>query len=104
MKRHWLGSLAALTLLSPTALARPYVTIHDDGTFLAFNTNSTMEELSSAFMNLYDASGAPRPQVISVWSCFDLGGESDGTFFLIQGNAIQGIGFDGLLSHSGLLT
>jgi uncharacterized protein (TIGR03382 family) len=54
-------------------------------------------------MRLYDASGAPRPDVITVWSTFDLGGEPDGTFFLVQANAVKGIGFDGILSTDGTL-
>jgi MYXO-CTERM domain-containing protein len=101
----WLfgGCSVALALVAGAAEARPYVTIHDDGTFMKFSSTLTEQEASSTVVRLYDASGAPRPDVISVWTAFDLGGESFATFFLIQANAIQGIGFDGVLTADGLL-
>jgi MYXO-CTERM domain-containing protein len=105
MNRFWIPSLATLLLLPPVALARPYVTLQDDGTLFSLDTSTaTVAGISSAVMKLYDASGAPRPDVVSVWTTFDMGGESDGTFFLPQANGIKGIGFDGILSTSGLLT
>jgi len=95
--------LAALS--SPRAEARPYVTIHDDGSFAAFNPNTTTSaKAAAAMMALYDKTGQPRPQVLSCWFGFALGGEPYGTFFLQQSNAVQGIGFDAVYGGKGTFT
>jgi hypothetical protein len=100
-RSFWLGC----ALLFPASLAgadiRPYVTLHDDGTFQAL-ASPYVSVNSQAFMKLYDATGAPRPNVISVWSDFGLGGESQATYFFPQANAIRGIGFDNAYGGSGL--
>ncbi len=91
-------------LWSPSAEARPYVTIHDDGSFAAWSTSTTPAEASASMMKLYDQTGQPRPQVLSCWFGFALGGEDYGTFVLQQSNAVQGIGFNAIYGGKGTFT
>ncbi len=86
------AAVAAL-VFSPTADAHSFVTLHDDGTIAAFrDSTGTPGQVSADVMRIYDASGTPRPQIISVWSTFDFDANSQETIFLAQSNDVTGIG------------
>ncbi len=101
-RRPTLVAILAALPWAPAALARPYVTLHDDGSFASFNSTTTSPLAASAsLMALYDKTGQPRPQTLSCWFGFPLGGESYGTFFLQQSNAVKGIGLSTFKSKYG---
>src|SRR5436190_1249338 len=78
--------LACLTVSAP-ALAvpqGPYVTARDDGTVEnpELNTLDGFRTLISKIILLYTDSGAPKPEVLSVWTTFPFGGEPVSTLFI----------------------
>jgi hypothetical protein len=81
---------------------RPYVTVRDDGRYVAFRTaNGGADVLSATVMDLYGTSGAPRPNVLSVWSSFNFDGNFLETIALNQTNAIQGLNFQSVFGGDG---
>jgi hypothetical protein len=86
----------ALTLTGPALADGPYVTLHDDGT-IAKQPLQTFDDLTvirKKVLALYDATGTPRPQILSVWSDFPIGGSVVSTTFDPIANDAQGIGLD----------
>jgi hypothetical protein len=92
----WLCSAAA-------AQARPYVTVQDDGRFQGINlsSNITLAQINDIITSLYAKSGAPLPQILSIWSAFDFDGNFVETITLPESNDVTGIGFDKLYGGDG---
>jgi hypothetical protein len=91
-------------LCSATAAhARPYVTVQDDGRFQAINlsSNITLAQVNDIITSLYAKSGAPLPQILSIWSSFNFDGNFVETVTLPESNDVTGIGFDKLYGGNG---
>ncbi len=104
------AALASLTLATSDALAHgPYVVLRDDGT-LAGKVADPDVALKHV-MTAYEASGAPRPEVLSVWTTFPMDKSEIETLFLPASNDVTGIGLEqdyggdgtfGTLAYKGL--
>src|SRR5262245_56617493 len=84
--------VALLTTLAwgrEAAAQRPYVVLRDDGTLSAKITDNN--EALAAVMKAYDANGAPRPNILSVWTSFKMSGNDQETMYLPSTNDITGI-------------
>lgn len=89
-----LGALA-LAIASPALAARPFVTIRDDGYLSTTKLDEpTDDPLTERFLAAYKASGAPVPEILSVWTTFDFGGSPMPTYFLHVANDVSGVGLD----------
>jgi hypothetical protein len=88
------AAASALVLASAgSAEARgPYVVLRDDGSLSGKLTDPTT--VLDAMMKLYDAEGAPRPDVLSVWTAFPMDKNEVETLFDPAGNDVTGIGLD----------
>lgn len=90
------ATVACLTALSASAsdaaASGPYVVLHDDGS-LAGKVTSPYAVLKT-IMKGYDASGAPRPDVISLWTSFAMDKSVVETLFDPAGNDVTGIGLE----------
>ena len=98
---------AALTLAAAGARADgPYVTLVDDGTIQnhKLKTLSDLKAIEKKVLALYKDAGAPLPEVLSVWSTFDLGGNPVSTIFDPLGAGVKGIGLDDAYPPDGILT
>jgi hypothetical protein len=97
-----LGTLAATS----TAHADAFVTLVDDGTIEknAFTSEFEEKEAEAKLMALYQATGEPIPNVLSVWSTFPLGGSPYGTFFDPIASDVKGIGLETQYGGDGTFT
>lgn len=77
----------------------PYVTLRDDGILEAQYKDPTL--VRKRIAKLYDATGAPRPQILSVWTSFPMGGNNIATYFNPASNDVTGIGLDQEFGGSG---
>ncbi len=102
-RRTLLGSAAALavTFAAARAEARSFVTLVDDGS-LAAKISST-DPITHEVLKQYDASGAKRPDVISVWTNFKMDGNAIETLFDPLANDVTGIGLDNEYGGDGTL-
>lgn len=89
------GALAGPLLVPGQAEAatRSFVTLRDDGTLSAQRLGAK-DEVTASVMNAYDASGARRPDVISVWTTFPTNGTVIATLFDPLANDVRGIGLE----------
>lgn len=96
MKRFFFSTLAAATLLAAPSLAHadhgPYVVLRDDGT-LAGKVSSPGAVLD-LLAKQYDKTKTPRPDVLSVWTSFDMDKSSVETLFDPASNDVKGIGLE----------
>jgi hypothetical protein len=93
--RWWtaLGAALAATSLAGSAGAHgPYVVLHDDGTLAGKVTDPY--SVLDALMKQYDATGSPRPDVLSVWTDFPMDKNTIETLFDPAGNDVKGIGLE----------
>ncbi len=90
-----------LLLLASPAFARPYVTVHDDGSLTAFRDTDGADALTSTVLALYQTTGAPMPDVLSVWTNFGVDGNIYETLEVNQSNDVAGIGFDSYFGGNG---
>jgi hypothetical protein len=94
--RHFsTAALAAVVLLSASAHAgEPFVVVHDDGTIEnnAVQTNADVTKIQAKVLELYAATGAEIPEIMSVWTTFSLGSSAVGTIFDPVSNDVKGIG------------
>jgi hypothetical protein len=77
---------------SAEAATRSFVTLRDDGTLAKKITDPGV--VARKVMKLYDAAGATRPDVISLWTSFPMGGDIIPTLFDPLGNETTGIGLE----------
>jgi hypothetical protein len=88
-----LAASAAVLVAAGSAEARgPYVVLRDDGSLSGKVTDPTA--VLESVMKLYDAEGAPRPDVLSVWTAFPMDKNEVETLFDPAGNDVTGIGLD----------
>jgi MYXO-CTERM domain-containing protein len=84
---------SSVTLAATSAAAHgPYVVVRDDGSLTHPITNPDVNR--QAIMKQYKASGAPVPDILSVWTTFPMGGEVFETLFDPVANDVQGIGLE----------
>ncbi|APR83282.1 Putative hemagglutinin/hemolysin-related protein [Minicystis rosea] len=100
----FLTLLATLTLSTAANAARPYVTLVDDGTVATnkLQTLSDLKAIEKKILALYGETGAPLPEVISVWSTFDIGGSPYGTIYDPIGADVKGIGLEDAYPPEGI--
>lgn len=92
--------LSAVALPTSAAEAHgPYVVVRDDGT-LSKTIKGSLEP-SRFIMKAYEATGAERPDVISVWSAFTADQSDLSTLFFPAGNDVAGIGLDSVYGDDG---
>src|SRR5262249_45738538 len=85
--------VAATFVLSGAAHARgPYVVLRDDGTLSGKVSNPDL--VLKKVMAQYDATKAPRPDVLSVWTTFPMDGNTIETLFDPAANDVTGIGLE----------
>ncbi len=103
--------VAFAALLSVSAVAasahaqRAFVTLRDDGTIArrAVRTQADIQAIQTTLLQLYDASGAPRPEILSVWTTFPMGGNAISTYYDPLANDVRGIGMETAFGLDGLL-
>jgi hypothetical protein len=84
---------AALFFAAPASAAHgPYVVLKDDGTLNGKVTNPSvvLDTVSKA----YDKTKAPRPEILSVWTAFDMDQNYVETLFDPAANDVKGIGLE----------
>jgi hypothetical protein len=88
-----LSALTAATLfMTRSADARSFVTLHDDGTLAGKVTSP--DAITKKIVPLYDATGAERPDVISLWTNFKMDENAIETLFDPLSNDVKGIGLE----------
>ncbi len=96
LRRTFAGALAlaAVAVAAPAAAADSFVTLVDDGTIEhnAFMTGVDELAVQAKLLDLYQASGEPLPDVLSVWTTFPLGGSPYSTIFDPLAADVNGIG------------
>ena len=85
-------AVATLTLAGSAEAKGPYVTLRDDGTLS--NKIAGPATVLEKVMKQYDAAGAPRPDVISVWTAFPQNKNDVETLYTPASNDVKGIGLD----------
>ncbi|MCA9622496.1 MAG: hypothetical protein KC731_25915, partial [Myxococcales bacterium] len=100
------ASLAFLLGASLSFTARadePFVTLTDDGTIeqRPLKTTSDLVAIETKVLELYDASGQPTPEILSVWTSFPFGGNDGGTYFDPLRLDVTGIGLETVLGGDG---
>jgi MYXO-CTERM domain-containing protein len=86
------ASMSLTVAASSSAAQGPYVVIRDDGSLTKPITDPDINR--QAIMKQYKASGAPVPDILSVWTTFPMGGEVFETLFDPVANDVKGIGLD----------
>jgi hypothetical protein len=89
------------TALAAPAFARPYVTVHDDGTLQAFRDADGPDALTGVVLALYQTTGQPMPDVLSVWTNFGVDANIYETLEVQQSNDVAGIGFENFYGGNG---
>jgi MYXO-CTERM domain-containing protein len=89
-------SLALALCAPPAAAAGPYVTLHDDGSVAAakFTGQADVDVVAAKILSFYQASGAPIPDIMSVWTAFPTDGNSIETIFEPFANDATGLGLN----------
>ena len=74
----------------------PFVVVVDDGSIegTRFDTNEHANTIVNALLSLYDGSGAPLPEVMSIWTAFPFDDNTIETRFVPIGNDVTGIGLE----------
>lgn len=85
-------AVAALTLAANAEAKGPYITLKDDGTLS--NKIAGPATVLEKVVKQYDAAGAPRPDVISVWTAFSQNKNDVETLFTPASNDVKGIGLE----------
>jgi MYXO-CTERM domain-containing protein len=88
-------AVAALTVTTFAASADakgPYLTLRDDGTLS--NKIAGPATVVEKVVKQYDAAGAPRPNVISVWTAFSQNKNDVETLYTPASNDVTGIGLE----------
>ncbi len=108
VQKRWM-TCAAITLALGSAApvqAQDFITIRDpDGTLAATRIDSfqALEAVQDAVYNGFTATGAPLPEILSVWTSFGLGGSRGGTYFIALENDVTNIGLGALHGGDGTL-
>jgi MYXO-CTERM domain-containing protein len=88
-----LAAAVATLTLAPNADAKgPYITLKDDGTLS--NKIAGPSTVLEKVVKQYDAAGAARPDVISVWTAFPQNKNDVETLYTPASNDVTGIGLD----------
>ena len=89
------STLTGLLFLARQAEAAPrsFVTLRDDGSLSAKKLDGP-DAITASVMTAYDKSGAKRPDVISLWTTFTMGGSPIATLFDPLANDVKGIGLE----------
>src|SRR5690349_12039244 len=85
-------AVAALTLAGNADAKGPYITLKDDGTLS--NKITGPATVLEKVVKQYDAAGAARPDVISVWTAFPQNKNDVETLYTPASNDVTGIGLD----------
>lgn len=85
-------AVAALTLAGQAEAKGPYITLRDDGTLS--NKIAGPATVLEKVVKQYDDAGAPRPDVISVWTAFSQNKNDVETLYTPASNDVKGIGLD----------
>jgi MYXO-CTERM domain-containing protein len=104
MTKHWkiaCSSLLAALAMAPRAEAKSFVTIHDDGTLSGSVTSMSPDVLTKKIVAAYTATGAPIPDVISIWTTFPMDKNDIETLCDPVGQDAQGIGMDTVYGGNG---
>jgi hypothetical protein len=106
MKRLVVSAFAGLLFLSAAPAARaahgPYVVLRDDGTLNGKVTSPAL--VLDTVSGLYDKTKAPRPDILSVWTAFDMDKSQVETLFDPAGNDVKGIGLEQYYAGDGTMT
>jgi hypothetical protein len=87
-----IGIATLLTSADARAADRPYVTLHDDGTLAGSVTSP--DTVRRAVMKTYQTSGQSVPDVISLWTSFDMDKNAIETLFVPASNQVTGLGLE----------
>jgi len=104
MTKHWklaCSSLLAAFAVAPRAEAKSFVTIHDDGTLSGSVTSMSPDTLTKKIVAAYNATGAPIPDVISIWTTFPMDKNQIETLCDPVGQDAQGIGMNTVYGGNG---
>jgi hypothetical protein len=89
------------SLFAPSAHAtRSFVTLHDDGT-LAAPSNVSVPALTDYVVKLYEGTGKPIPDVLSVWTTFSMDGSPYETLYNPVANEVTGLGLQSYYGGDG---
>src|SRR5262245_2774096 len=74
----------------------PFIVVEDEGVIeeTPFNNNENANTIINEILSLYDGSGAPMPEVMSVWTAFPFDQNTIETRFIPVGNDVTGIGLE----------
>src|SRR5580658_9652929 len=97
-----LAALATLAVVAVpgTAEARSFVVLTDNGTIASPSTKGTgplgQDYIAEDVVKWYRATGQPLPQIISIWTTFDMDKSPTETLTDPQENDVTGIGYQTL--------
>jgi hypothetical protein len=91
--------MGALTASAAHAAPRSFVTLRDDGTLAG--KLSDPDVVTTSVMKAYDATGTPRPEVLSVWTTFPMDKNIIETRFDPISNDVKGIGLESSYGGNG---
>ena len=95
------SSLLAAVAIAPRAEAKSFVTIHDDGTLAGSVTSMSPDAITNKLVAAYTATGAPIPDVISIWTTFPMDKNQIETLCDPVGQDAKGIGMDTVYGGDG---
>jgi MYXO-CTERM domain-containing protein len=86
---------AVLSFASSARAARPFVTFRDDG-YLSATREDDLDDakILAKVIAHYKGKGLPLPEIVSVWTTFDVGGGPVATYFIPAAMDVLGIGIE----------
>jgi hypothetical protein len=90
---------ATLFAAAPAEAGGPYVVLRDDGSFGGRIPDP--HTVLKTLMKQYDASGSPRPDVMSLWTNFSMDKNDFETLFNPASNDVTGIGLENRYANDG---